>query len=103
VLHDVVEDTPWTLDGLRDAGFPSAVVHTIDCLTRRPDESYEAFVARTSTDAVAREVKLADLEDNMDIRRIAAFGPSDAERLARYHRAWLALTHPDQEPDTRSA
>ena len=92
VLHDVVEDTAWTLDDLRARGFPDQVVEAVDHLTRRPGESYEAFVERAAGHPVARRVKIADLEDNLDVRRIGNVGESDAERLNRYLRAWRRLT-----------
>lgn len=91
VLHDVVEDTDWTLDALRERGFPPAVVDAVDGLTRREGESYEDFVRRAAQDPVARRVKLADLEDNMNVRRLGTVTQDDVERLARYHRAWRFL------------
>lgn len=92
VLHDVVEDTPWTLDDLRGRGFAEEVVSAVDHLTRRESESYEEFVERAGRHPVARRVKIADLEDNMDIRRTGEVTEKDAERLTRYHRAWRRLT-----------
>ncbi|HET6762062.1 MAG TPA: HD domain-containing protein [Longimicrobiaceae bacterium] len=92
VLHDVVEDTPWTLEMLTAEGFPEEVVRAVDHLTRREGESYEAFCTRAGADPVARRVKIADLEDNMDVGRIGALTAADTERLIRYHRAWRALT-----------
>lgn len=91
VLHDVVEDTDWTLDGLRDAGFPEEVVAAVDHLTRREGESYDDFVRRAAAHPVARRVKIADLEDNMDVRRTGTVTEKDVERLTRYHRAWRSL------------
>jgi (p)ppGpp synthase/HD superfamily hydrolase len=93
VLHDVVEDTDWTLDALREQGFPDEVVTAVDHLTRREDESYDEFVTRAAAHPVARRVKLADLEDNMDVRRTGTLGEGDVERLGRYLRAWRRLTH----------
>ncbi|MBC7545976.1 MAG: HD domain-containing protein [Candidatus Sericytochromatia bacterium] len=92
VLHDVVEDTPITLDDLRQRGFADSVVAAVDRLTRSPDETYEAFIDRVKTDPIALEVKIADLEDNMDVRRMADPQPKDFERLAKYRRAWRELT-----------
>lgn len=92
VLHDVVEDTDWTLDALRERGFSAVVVDAVDHLTRRAGESYEDFVRRAARHPVARRVKVADLEDNMDTRRLGTVTPGDGERLARYHRAWRFLT-----------
>lgn len=91
VLHDVVEDTDWTLDDLRAEGFPEEVVAAVDHLTRREGESYDEFVRRAASHPVARRVKIADLEDNMDVRRTGTVTDVDTERLTRYHRAWRSL------------
>ena len=92
VLHDVVEDTDWTLGRLREEGFSDEVLEAVDCLTHREGESYQEFVERVRTNPIARQVKIADLEDNMNIRRINQLGTKDLERLEKYHRAWRVLT-----------
>ena len=91
LLHDVVEDTPWTLERLRALGYPEGVLAALDALTRREGETYEAFIERVLPHPLARRVKLADLEDNMDVRRLTAVTAKDAERLARYRAAWSRL------------
>ncbi len=93
VLHDVVEDTDWTLQALREHGFPDEVVDAVDHLTPRERESYDDFVTRAAAHPVARRVKLVDLEDNMDVRRTGTLDQDDVERLGRYLRAWRRLTH----------
>ena len=92
ILHDVVEDTPWTLERLRERGYPAPVLSALDALTKREGETYEAFVERLRPDALARRVKLADLEDNMDVRRLPAVTEEDMRRLTRYVKAWRRLT-----------
>jgi (p)ppGpp synthase/HD superfamily hydrolase len=92
VLHDVVEDTSITLAELRSQGFSEAVISAVASLTRLPDETYEAFIVRVQGDPIAKEVKIADLEDNMDLRRLADPQPKDLERLSKYRRAWRELT-----------
>jgi (p)ppGpp synthase/HD superfamily hydrolase len=100
VLHDVVEDTPYTFSDLRERGFSSTVVAAVDRLTRRDDEPYEAFIERIKPDALAVEVKIADLEDNMDIRRATRpLSEDDVQRMERYRRAWAVLI---QGPDLAS-
>jgi len=91
VLHDLIEDTAYTLDDLRALGYPEAVLAALDCLTRKPAETYEQFIERAGANPLARRVKLADLEDNMDIRRLPMLGEEDMERLQRYFNAWLWL------------
>jgi (p)ppGpp synthase/HD superfamily hydrolase len=92
VLHDVVEDTEWTLERLREAGFSEEVLEAVDCLTHREGESYQQFVERVRTNPIARQVKIADLEDNMNVRRMNQLGPKELERMEKYHRAWRVLT-----------
>ncbi len=92
-LHDTVEDSPTTLDDLRAMGFSDRIVSAVDALTRRGDETYEEFVDRTAKNRLATVVKLADLEDNMDVRRMRrTVEAKDLERLERYRRAWLRLS-----------
>jgi (p)ppGpp synthase/HD superfamily hydrolase len=69
LLHDVVEDTDWTLDALRQRGFPEEVVKAVDALTRRKGETYEDFIRRCRTNPLARQVKFADIADNTDPSR----------------------------------
>ena len=93
VLHDVVEDNPdWDFDRLRQEGFSEEIIEAVDHVTRRDEETYEEFVERSAQNALARRVKLADLEDNMDIKRLNALSDKDHTRLDRYHRAWLRLS-----------
>lgn len=87
VLHDVVEDTAWTIEQLRAEGFCDAVVAALDALTRREHESYEAFIQRAGSNSIARRVKCADLADNMDLSRIPQPSEDDVARLQRYRRA----------------
>lgn len=72
LLHDVVEDTDVTLDELR-AEFPEEVIRAIRLLTRSKGEEYFRYIERikSSENAVARRVKLADLRDNCDLSRLA--------------------------------
>jgi (p)ppGpp synthase/HD superfamily hydrolase len=91
VLHDVVEDSPLSLDDLRTRGFPAEVVEIVDRLTKRGGEPYESLIARAASHPAARRIKLADLEDNMDVRRMRGVTAADALRLERYRAAWETL------------
>lgn len=92
VLHDTVEDTHVTFDTLREAGFSERIVDVIRLLTHGPDESYELYIERLKRDRLARKIKLLDLEDNMNVRRLD-HQPSDADwqRLKKYRHAWAVL------------
>jgi (p)ppGpp synthase/HD superfamily hydrolase len=84
LLHDVVEDTGRTPDDLRAEGVPETVLAAVDALTKRPGEDYPAFVARAAAHPVARRVKRADIDDNLDVTRLASVAERDRERLNRY-------------------
>ncbi|KAA0981619.1 HD domain-containing protein [Pseudomonas sp. ANT_J28] len=87
VLHDVVEDCGISLDDLRKEGFSEAVLTAIESVTKVPGESYETFVERAAQDPIGRVVKLADLEENSDLSRIAQPSWEDLERIEKYRRA----------------
>ena len=94
VLHDVVEDGDgWTLKRLAAEGIPPVVVEAVRVLTKRPEEEadYEAFIRRAGRNPLARRVKLADLEDNMDLRRIVNPTERDFARLEKYRSAYALL------------
>jgi (p)ppGpp synthase/HD superfamily hydrolase len=93
VLHDVVEDTPVTIQVLKEKCYSQEVTEAIDCLTHRKDEeTYDEFIEHCKQNPIALKVKIADLEDNMDIRRLDVLTERDMERLNRYLRAWRYLT-----------
>src|SRR3712207_2538662 len=74
VLHDVVGGTGWALERLREEGFSHEVLEAVDCLTGREGESYQECVERVRTSPVARQVKMGDLEENMNIRPASRLG-----------------------------
>lgn len=94
ILHDVVEDTDWTFEKLVQEGFPEEIIEALKCVTKREGEDYEDFVKRSATNEIARRVKLADLEHNMDARRLSNVTEKDIERLKKYLRAWWFLKGP---------
>ncbi|MBF0133278.1 MAG: GTP pyrophosphokinase [Magnetococcales bacterium] len=92
LLHDVVEDTPVTLDDLRQEGFSEEIITALDLLTHRPEDSYETYILRLKPNTIARRIKLLDLIDNMDVRRLDHTpGARDWERMMRYQNAWAIL------------
>jgi len=66
VLHDTIEDTKLTLDDLRREGFSEEIVLAVDAISRRKGEIYMDYIKRVSSNKIARDVKIADLKDNMN-------------------------------------
>lgn len=92
VLHDVVEDSGWTFEMLETEGFSQEVIDALRCLTKlSPDEPYEKFIRRVKANPLAVAVKLNDLSDNMDIRRLPYISDKDVKRLKKYLKAYKQL------------
>lgn len=91
LLHDVLEDTPVTVADLRQAGFPEEVVDAVVCLTKGEQEDYMAYIERVCNNPLAMGVKLADLADNMDLKRLPGLTPRDFQRLEKYIRAKMRI------------
>lgn len=87
VLHDVIEDTDITLEYLEKEGFSQEVIQALDALTRRDNESYDEFIGRITYNRVACNVKLADLNHNMDLSRIPSPSKKDYDRVEKYKKA----------------
>lgn len=96
LLHDTLEDTDVTVEYLRSKGFPEEIVIGVLSVTKQEGETYDDFVKRASADVIGREVKIADLEDNMDIRRLKVIKDDDVVRLRKYIHAWQYLIQLEQ-------
>ena len=90
-LHDVCEDTPITLEDLKDMGFTYRIVNSIRLLTRTDKLTYEQYLRRLRMDSAARAVKIADLKHNMDITRIPNPSAKDYARIEKYKKALAFL------------
>lgn len=86
LLHDVVEDTDTTFEELEEAGFSDRVIKTLKLLTHEEGTDYYDYVRKIGEDPLARKVKLADLQHNMQIERLDELRPKDLERLEKYKR-----------------
>ena len=91
LLHDVLEDSEITAKELLAAGIPAEVVEAVQYLTKNEDEDYMDFVARAGKNRIAAAVKLADIEDNIDVLRLSSLGEEDLARIRKYHAAWHLL------------
>jgi (p)ppGpp synthase/HD superfamily hydrolase len=96
VLHDVLEDAKVTAADLRREGFSDEILDALAHVTKRKGEDYQSFISRAAKNPIARRVKLADLEDNMDVRRLKRVTERDRKRLSKYLRAWRSLKSPPE-------
>lgn len=93
VLHDVVEDSDWTFEKLEEEGFSPKIISALKCVTKKSEnENYDDFIDRIRKNPLAAAVKINDLSDNMDIRRLPYLSDKDVKRLKKYLKAYKKLT-----------
>lgn len=92
IMHDVIEDSDYTIESLQKEGFSKRVLAALECLTHHKDEEYDDYIRRISTNDDAILVKLEDLRDNSDITRLKGITQKDFERVQKYHRSYIFLT-----------
>ena len=91
LLHDVVEDTDWTLEALAAEGFPAESLEVLQLLTHPKEEPYMDYIARLQHNPIAVKIKLADLRHNSDFTRLSAVTASQKERLRQKYTPAFAL------------
>ena len=92
VLHDVIEDTNWTFEALEKEGFSKEIINALKCVTKLSEnENYDDFIERIKKNPLAVAVKINDLSDNMDIRRLPYLSDKDVKRLKKYLKAYKKL------------
>lgn len=90
-LHDVIEDSDLTLKDLKKEGFPEIILNAVDAMTRYEHESYDEYLERVLKNPIAIQVKLNDLTDNMDLRRLTELDEESIMRMKKYHNAYRQL------------
>jgi len=87
LLHDVVEDTDYTLEDIRSMGFGDDVTDALSLLTHEKSAPYFDYVAKIKENPIAKAVKLADLKHNSDLTRLDKIGEKDLARVEKYRKA----------------
>ena len=87
LLHDVVEDTNYTLDDIANKGFDKPIIDALALLTHDPEVEYMDYVAAIKKNPIAQAVKLADLEHNSDLTRLNEITEKALARREKYLKA----------------
>ncbi len=104
LCHDCLEDIMTSEQQFIDSGMPISILSRIQRLTRnyealhweggdegRPTQTYQEYIQQVAQDLVCLEIKLDDLEHNMEVHRLPTFGDAEISLLKRYHRAYQYL------------
>jgi len=91
LLHDVVEDTHYTLEDLIKQGYPSEIIEALSLLTHNKDISYMDYVRKIKSNKIASTVKLADLQHNSDLSRFEVIDDDALKRIEKYRKAMQIL------------
>jgi hypothetical protein len=79
------------MERLHQEGFHGEILDALECLTRQDGEEYEKFIERVKRNPLSVKMKIADLEDNLDVSRLKEVTEADAERLEKYKQALQML------------
>ncbi len=96
LLHDVIEDTDYTLDDLKNMGFSNSVLEALALLTHDDEVPYMDYVKMIATNEIARAVKIADLKHNSDLTRLDKISEKDLKRCQKYAEALELLANIDK-------
>ena len=92
ILPDVIEDTDVDSEYLLEIGLSQHIVDAVVLLTRYdPKQDYQEYIKNLSSNKLAKEVKLADLMHNMDLKRLPSLTERDLDRNRKYQIAYHCL------------
>ncbi len=94
LLHDVIEDSNYTIDDLRAAGFNNKIIEALSLLTHDTKLNYSDYmdyIKGISNNSIATKVKIADLKHNVDISRLEVITDKDIKRTEKYKNAITML------------
>jgi (p)ppGpp synthase/HD superfamily hydrolase len=92
LLHDLIEDIKgWDEKRVADL-FGKDIAFYVNVLSKKKNQEYEDYIKKIYKYKVCKEVKLADLKDNMDLSRLPEITGSDVERVKKYNFAFSFLS-----------
>lgn len=81
ILHDVLEDSSITVENLKDIGFTDEIITAVKTLTRGKLQSYQSYLEKVCKNTLAKTVKLADIQDNINPERLKKLNDITRTRL----------------------
>lgn len=87
LLHDVIEDTDYTIEDLIKMGYSKEITDAIALMTHAKNVDYMDYVRVIKENPIARAVKLADLRHNSDLTRLDVVDEKALARKEKYQKA----------------
>ena len=87
LLHDVVEDSDFSLCDIKKMGFSDNIIDALALLTHNESDPYMDYIAKIKRNPIARIVKLADLHHNSDLSRLDCVDEKAKKRVQKYTKA----------------
>lgn len=84
LLHDVVEDTDYTFDDIKELGFSKRVIEALELMTHDKSVPYMDYVTKIKNNPIAKAVKIADLKHNSDLSRLDVVDDKARKRVEKY-------------------
>jgi (p)ppGpp synthase/HD superfamily hydrolase len=97
LLHDVIEDTPITAKELVDLGFSARSIRLVELLTKDKSKPKDDYFQVIREEPLARMIKLADIADNTNRKRVSGLDSETAERLKKKYIYAMETIGIDQE------
>lgn len=91
LLHDLIEDTDYTIEDLTNMGFDKNITDAIALMTHAADVAYMDYVREIKNNPIAKAVKLADLKHNSDLTRLDVIDEKALSRREKYLKAIAIL------------
>ena len=91
LLHDLVEDTEYTIEDLTNMGFDKTITDAIALMTHARNIDYMDYVRMIKGNPVAKAVKMADLKHNSDLTRLDIVDEKVLRRREKYLKAIALL------------
>ena len=91
LLHDILEDTDCTVDVLKEHALDDDIIEAVQTMSHQQGETYFEYLCRVEQNPISKIVKIADLEHNMDVRRLKKFGEYEKKRIQKYWASWKYL------------
>ena len=97
LLHDLVEDTDYSIEDLINMGFSKNVIDAVALMTHADGVDYMDYVRLIAESPIAKAVKMADLKHNSDLTRLDVVDEKALARREKYLKALEELSKGDNE------